>query len=119
MMVDSNVSALGQCNARRFQGESPRVRRSSGGDQQVASLNPLISVMVFSTDADMLAGESLDFAHLGLEQHFDSLTREVLQKCLRDIEIFLAGNLLAVLDNGHRGPEAAQGLREFPANLPS
>ena len=74
---------------------------------------------VFNNDSHLLTGESLDFADVCIEQHFDSFAREILQKRLRNVGIFSGGDLWATLDYGYRRAETAQGLREFKAHVSS
>ena len=78
-----------------------------------------MATAVLDGDSDLLTGKPIHLAYSRFEQYFDSLAREVLQNCLRDIRIFLEGKLPASLDQGYRRPEAAQGLREFEANVSS
>src|SRR6266852_2016823 len=117
-LVHFDVAACVEFDSRPFEPDSLRVRRSPRRNQQVGAFDRLFS-MTLNGDSHLLTGKSLHLAHSRVEQHFDSLVREVLQNGLRDIRIFRDGELPATLDRRHLGPESAQRLRQFKADVPT
>ncbi len=116
-VVDANIAALVQFDARGGQVEPIGVERAAGRDQDIGGCERLLRLSAANAEDYAVARTALDLAHLGLQQDFDSLVLHQFQNRLRDVAVFAVEQARAALNDGHAAAEPPHGLGEFQTDV--
>src|SRR5947209_2219217 len=116
-LVHPDVAHRGPVHPGPLQPDAFGIWRAAGCDKQVGPFDSAFAVWSLRQHAYLAAGSSLDATDLCPEANSDSLIAEELKYRRTDVSVFVAAELLPLLDDGYARAEAAHGLRQLQANI--